>query len=214
LERLNVDRVGEVAAMPAPVLRGLFGGQGRLLLQQAHGIDQRPVQPHKPQLSVGRRNSFDPPTADLPFLYAMLTYLLERACSWMRFHQLAARGLTLTIRYGDYETATGRESFRRPVENETLLREAAHDRLGRLYQRRLPLRFLGVSLSPLVPPKREPTLFSDDEVQRSQRLREVQDAIRQRYGFTSLLSGATLQLADTLGRDRENFQMRTPCLTR
>ena len=41
LERLNVDRVGEVAVMPGPVLRGLFGGQGRLLHQQAHGIDQR-----------------------------------------------------------------------------------------------------------------------------------------------------------------------------
>jgi DNA polymerase IV len=214
LERLNVDRVGEVAVMPVPVLRGLFGGQGRLLLQQSHGIDQRCVEPHKPQLSVGRRNSFNPPVAELPFLHAMLTYLLDRATSWMRFQKLATRGLTLTIRYGDYETATGRESFRRPVESETLLREAAHDRLGRLYQRRLPLRFLGVSLSPLVPPLREPTLFPDDQLQQNERLREVRDAIRQRYGFTSLLSGATLQLADKLGRDRENFQMRTPCLTR
>ena len=144
----------------------------------------------------------------------MLTYLLDRAISWMRFQKLATHGLTLTIRYGDYETATGRESFRRPVESETLLREAAHDRLGRLYQRRLPLRFLGVSLSPLVAPLREPTLFPDDQLWRNERLCEVRDAIRQRYGFTSLLSGATLQLADKLGRDRENFQMRTPCLTR
>jgi DNA polymerase-4 len=149
LERLNVERVGEVAVMPVPVLRGLFGGQGRLLREQAHGIDYRPVQPHKPQLSVGRRTSFDPPVAEWAFLHAMLTYLLDRACSWMHFHHLATRGLTVTIRYGDYETATGRESFRRPVESETRLREAAQDRLHRLYQRRLPLRFLGVELKPL-----------------------------------------------------------------
>jgi len=214
LEQLNVERVGEVAAMPVPVLRGLFGRQGRLLHEQARGIDQRPVQPHQPQLSVGRRTSFDPPVAELPFLGAMLTYLLDRACSWMRFRQLATRGLTLTIRYGDYQTAAGRASFRRPVESETQLREAAHDRLDRLYQRRLPLRFLGVELTPLVPPEREPTLFADDEAERNRRLREVQDAIRQRYGFTSLLNGATLQLADRLERDRDNFRMRTPCLTR
>ena len=214
LERLNIARVAEVATMPLPVLRGLFGNQGRLLHEQSQGIDLRPVEAHKPQLSVGRRTSFDPPVAELQFLHAMLTYLLDRACSWMRFHGLATRGLGLTIRYGDYETATGRTSFRREVESETELREAGHDRLDRLYQRRLALRFLGVELSPLVPPKREPTLFAVEDQERQQRLRQVQDAIRQRFGFTSLLSGATLQLADRLERDRENFQMRTPCLTR
>src|SRR5580704_2071812 len=127
LERLNIARVAEVATMPLPVLRGLFGNQGRLLHEQSQGIDLRPVEAHKPQLSVGRRTSFDPPIAELPFLHAMLTYLLDRACSWMRFHGLATRGLGLTIRYGDYETAAGRTSFRRTVESETELREAGHD---------------------------------------------------------------------------------------
>ena len=40
-------------------------------------------------------NSFDPPVSDLAFLRAMLTYLLDRACSWTRFRDLATRGLTL-----------------------------------------------------------------------------------------------------------------------
>jgi DNA polymerase-4 len=214
LDRLNVQRVGEVAAMPTPVLRGLFGKQGKVLHERAHGIDLRPVQPHKPQRSVSRRTSFDPPVAELPFLRAMLGYLLARACSWMRFQRLATRGLTLTIRYGDYETATGRKSFRRLVENESLLREALGDRFERLYTRRLPLRFLGVELSPLETPQREPTLFDDIDALRAQRLDETQDAIRRRFGFTSLLSGESLQLAARLDRDRDNFRMRTPCLTR
>lgn len=214
LERFNIERVGEVAVMPLPVLRGLFGKQGCLLHEQSHGIDPRPVEPYRPQQSVSRRTSFDPPTADLSFLHAMLTYLLDRACSWMRFQRLATRGLTLTIRYGDYEMATGRESFRRAVEGEVLLREAGHTRLDRLYQRRLPLRFLGVELSPLVPPEREPTLFPDADEQRQRRLLEVKDAIRQRFGFTSLLQGDTLPLLGRLERDRENFKLRTPCLTR
>jgi DNA polymerase-4 len=214
LERFNIERVGEVAEMPLPVLRGLFGKQGRLLHEQSHGIDPRPVEPQRPQQSVGRRTSFDPPTADLDFLHAMLTYLLDRACSWMRYQRLATRGLTVTIRYGDYETAAGRENFRAAVEAETLLREAAHARLDKLYGRRLPLRFLGVELRPLVPPEREPTLFPDPEDERQRRLLEVKDAIRRRFGFTAILQGDTLPLADRLDRDRENFRLRTPCLTR
>jgi DNA polymerase-4 len=214
LERLNVRRVGEVAAMPVPVLCGLFGAQGRVVHEQALGRDPRPVAPRKPQHSVGRRTSFDPPVADLAFLTAMLGYLLERACCWLRFHDLAARGLVLTIRYGDYETAVGREAFRRPVDSEPALRDATRDRFARLYQRRLPLRFLGVELTPLVPPDRQPTLFPDPGAERARRLLEVKDAIRGRFGFTALLSGAALTLAERLPRDRENFRLRTPCLTR
>jgi DNA polymerase-4 len=214
LDRLNVGRVGEVAAMPLQVLRGLFGGQGRLLHEQAHGIDPRPVEPRKPPQSVSRRTSFDPPVAEPAFLRGMLDYLLERALSWLRFHGLATRGLVLTIRYGDYESATGRATFARPTDADGELKEAARDRFARLYQRRLPLRLLGVDLAPLGPPDRQPALFPDAAAERDRRLAACKDAIRRRFGFTSLLSGAGLLLADRLDRDRENFRLRTPCLTR
>jgi DNA polymerase-4 len=214
LEQLNVRYVREVAAMPRAVLRGLFGTQGGVMHDQARGLDPRPVQPRKPQQSVGRRASFDPPVADLAFLGAMLGYLLERACSWLRFHDRATRGLTLTIRYGDYETAVGRVSFRQALDSETVLKEVARERFARLYQRRLPLRFLGVELTPLAAPDRQPTLFPDPNAERNRRLLEVKDAVRRCFGFTALLSGDALALADRLPRDRENFQMRTPCLTR
>jgi DNA polymerase-4 len=214
LERLNVNRVGEVATMPVPVLCGLFGNQGRVLHQQSHGIDPRPVDPYKPPRSVSRRTSFDPVTGDRAFLGAMLDYLLERACSWLRFRGLATRGLIVVIRYGDYEGDEGRVSFRRPTVDEEELKEAARDRFARLYQRRLPLRLLGVDLQPLATPDPQPALFADADAERLRRLAECKDAIRHRFGFTALLSGSALQLAERLDRDRENFRLRTPCLTR
>jgi DNA polymerase-4 len=214
LDRLNVHRVGEMALIPVPVLRGLFGKQGRVLHEQAHGIDPRPVEPRKMPQSVSRRTSFDPPVADRPFLQAMLDYLLERAAAWMRFHDLAARGFVVTLRYGDYESADGRGTFRRPTNSDQELKEAARERFAALYQRRLPLRLLGVELAPLAPPDCQPVLFPDPNDERARRLAACKDAIHQRFGFTSLLSGSALLLAERLDRDRENFRLRTPCLTR
>ncbi len=218
LERLNVQRVKEVAAMPVPVLRGLFGNQGPLLHQQAHGIDLRPVEPRKPPQSVSRRTSFDPPRGDREFLRAMLDYLVERAVSWLHFQGLAAKRTEVTIRYGDYEPATGHVSFSRPAAEIGDVREVVRDCFDRLYQRRLPLRLLDVTLAPLVPPDRQLTLipgFADEARAASdRRLAECKDAIRRRFGFTSLLNGSALLLANQLERDRENFRMRTPCLTR
>ena len=215
LDRLYVRRVGEVAGMPAGLLQGLFGaGRGRTLHEQAWGIDPRPVEPRCLPQSVGRRTSFDPPVAEKPFLAAMLAYLLERACSWLRFQRLAAKGLTVTIRYGDYQGAAGRERFRAPTDDEARLKEAARERLGRLYQRRLPLRYLGVELSPLAPRDDRLTLFPDPDEERARRLCTARDAVRRRFGFTALLTGDALLLADRLDRDRAGFKLRTPCLTR
>jgi DNA polymerase-4 len=214
LERLNVQWVGEVAAVPVAVLCGLFGNQGRLLHDQAHGIDPRPVEPHRPQQSVSRRASFDPPQADRAFLRAMLDHLLERAAAWLRFQDLTARRLSLTIRYGDYESAVGHASLPRPTDSEEDLKGTARERFERLYQRRLPLRLLGVELAPLGPRETQPELFPDPEAERARRLSECKDAIRQRFGFMALQSGSSLLLAGKLEHDRENFRLRTPCLTR
>jgi DNA polymerase IV len=214
LERLNVRQVGEVAVIPVPVMRGLFGAQGRVLHELAHGIDLRPVQPRKPPQSVSRRTSFDPPVADRVFVRAMLDYLLERAAAWMRFHDLAAKGFVLTLRYGDYQSAEGRGTFRHATDRDQELKEAARDRFEVLYQRRLPLRLLGVELTPLALPERHPALFPDPDDERACRLAACKDAIRQRFGFTALLNGSALLLAEKLDRDRENFRLRTPCLTR
>jgi DNA polymerase-4 len=214
LERLNVQRIGEIAAMPIGLLGQMFGKPGRTLHRYSRGIDSRPVIPHRPQQSVSRRNSFDPPTGDRAFLRAMVDYLMDRAVSWLRFQRQAACGLTVSIRYGDYESDSGRESFRRPTDDEPQLREAARDRFERLYQRRLPLRLVGIELAPLAAPVREPTLFPDVAAERHRHLQQCVDEVRRRFGFTSVLSAAELSLADQLDRDRENFKMRTPCLTR
>jgi DNA polymerase-4 len=217
LERLNVQRVQEVATMPVPVLRGLFGNQGRVLHDQSLGIDHRPVEPHKPPLSVSRRTSFDPPASEPAFLRAMLDYLVERAASWLRFHHLVARAAQLTIRYGDYQTADSRATFPYPTDCDRDLQEGIRDCFERLYQRRLPLRLLGVLLAPLTAPDPQAALFpglADGEAERGRRVADCKDAIRHRYGFTALLSGSALMLANGLDRDRENFRLRTPCLTR
>jgi hypothetical protein len=120
----------------------------------------------------------------------------------------------LTLRYGDYQSTLGHDRFSRPTDRELDVQEAARDCLDRLYQRRLPLRLVSIELGPLVPSMGGQNLFSDPEVERQRRLAECKDAIRRRFGFTSLLSGSALILARRLERDRENFRMRTPCLTR
>jgi hypothetical protein len=90
----------------------------------------------------------------------------------------------------------------------------ARQRLERAYLRRLPLRLLGVELEPLAARDRQGELFTEPEQERRKQLRTCKDAIRQRFGFMALTSGTALELKDRLEHDRDNFRLRTPCLTR
>ena len=63
---------GRLTLDPWPFDRGRVEvrAEGRVLREQSWGIDPRPVQARKPQQSISRRNSFDPPVADWAFLRA------------------------------------------------------------------------------------------------------------------------------------------------
>lgn len=214
LEQLNVRTVGELADMPLAILCGLFGQRGKVLRDLARGIDPRPVDPFRPPRSVSRCTSFDPPSGDVPFLLAMLEHLAERASSWLRLQGLVARGMSLTIRYGDHASTDGRATFRPSTHDDIPIKEALRDCFHRLYRRRLPLRLVGLDLSPLTAAVTQPELFNSGDRERQSRLADCKDAVRQRFGFMALQSGSALVLARDLDRDRDNYHLRTPCLTR
>ncbi|MDW8221793.1 MAG: DNA polymerase IV [Gemmatales bacterium] len=214
LYRLGLRRVGDLTQVSGQLLEGLFGWPGRCWYWYAHGLDPRPVIAQRQPHSISRRTSFDPPEADPMFLRAMLTYLLERAASWMRFVRRRALGLEVFVRYGDGQGSSRRWRVRPATNHDAELRAYALEGLAALLQRRLPLRLLGVTLSPLQAETGQLALFCEPWQQRQQRLQQCKDAIRQRFGFLALTSGEELVLLRQLEHDRDRLVLRTPCLTR
>jgi len=212
--RLNVTRVAEVAALPLEVLCAMFQKRGPILRNYSLGNDSRPLRTSRNPDSISRCTSFNPPTADQAFLDAMLAHLLERAISWMRFNKLATRCLKIHLRYGDLKDAHNNLNFKTACDSDTLLHQAAKEKLISLFTRRLPLRLLGVELAQLEPASASNLLFIDPEKERADRLAKCKEDIRSRFGFMAVTLGSSLVLAKDLGHDRDNFKLRTPCLTR
>jgi DNA polymerase-4 len=212
--RLNVTRVAEVAALPLEVLCAMFQKRGPILRNYSLGNDSRPLRTSRNPDSISRCTSFNPPTADQAFLDAMLAHLLERAISWMRFNKLATRCLKIHLRYGDLKDAHNHLNFKTACDSDTLLHQAAKEKLISLFTRRLPLRLLGVELAQLEPASASNLLFIDPEKERADRLAKCKEDIRSRFGFMAVTLGSSLVLAKDLSHDKDNFKLRTPCLTR
>ena len=214
LTECGLISLGQVAQVPRRVLAGLFGNLGSQWHDLARGIDTTQLRPDKPPLTIGRRSSFDPPTAELPFLGAMLDYLLARAAREARGRQLCAGQVRLHLRYGDYAPAETSCRFDPPTNDDAALRPALHQALAQMFTRRLPLRLLAIELTRLGPATAQIELFPDPNAERRRRLLESTDAIRERFGFRAVRPATTLLLDERLEHDRDSYRLRTPCLTR
>jgi len=165
--------------------------------------------------SISRETTLERPTADDVFLRGMLSYLVQRATWELRRQRRAAKTLGVKLRYGDFQTvATARTIAEAACEDRTFI-ELAYELFSRLYTRRLPVRHLGIELSQLkCCDDGQQRLFDGAADRRRRQVRRAVDRVRERFGFQSMVEGATTHLLNHLDQDRRGFRLRTPSLSR
>src|ERR1700687_891062 len=104
LERVGVRTIGDLAALPDPLLGELFGHYGRLLGAHARGIDPSPVMPPGDPKSISREVTFDRDLRDTGKVRATALGLLQDVAHSLRAHGLSARTVVLKIRYQPFDT--------------------------------------------------------------------------------------------------------------
>lgn len=185
----GVSTIGDLARVPAHLLRLSFGKWGEALAHRARGEDLCRVLPSEEVKSVSREHTFAEDTSDVGLVESTLVSLTEDVCRRLRNKRLEARTVMVKIRYSDFVTHTCSCTLQRPLDvDEVFFREVlALFRQGR--RRRYRLRLVGVELSNLTPRAWQDDLFDQD----LPLLRELDlklDTIRQKYGKEAVRRGA------------------------
>jgi DNA polymerase-4 len=215
LRSMNILTIGELRALPAPVLAALFGANGRLLHERCRGRDTAPVDEREVPLSISRETSFHRDTADRAEIEGMLEYLVGRACRMARELALKPRTVAVRLRYSDGEGDERARSLAQASDTDPVVLELALDLLRKLFTRRVTLHLAGVTLSNFVRSEGEQgSLFDEREAGRRAALFRAFDGVRQSYGHGVLVSGRALHLKGRLEEDRHGFVLRTPSLTK
>jgi DNA polymerase-4 len=197
LAALGITTVALLQDAPLPLLSAAFGNGAHALKRLAFGRSlASPVRSRRrlPK-SLGKEVTFDEDTADGDRLRATLLRLVDHAMTRLRAKGLAARTVTLKLRYSTFHTITRRATLphatgaTRPVYEVAggLLDHVALD--GRL------VRLLGVSLGDLHARSFQLTL---DDVWKETSLDEAVDRIRARYGTASIGRAAGALASSTL----------------
>jgi DNA polymerase-4 len=156
LRGIRLERLVDVRRADPEELRRTVGSYADWLIDLAHGIDNRPVEPFRPRKSVGTENTFTEDLSDRDRIGREIANMAREDADWLERKNLYARTVTIKVRYGDFTTITRSDTRVPATRDDSAIAERAVAMLDRTEAGTRPVRLLGVSLHGLVDDPGEP----------------------------------------------------------
>lgn len=194
LHRLGIRTVGQLAELEEATAERLLGkATGAHLHALARLRDPRPVDTTKRRGSIGSQRALGTRPRSPEELDVILTQILDRLSRRLRDGDRTCRGIVLRLRFGDFAKATRSRTLGFPTDRTSVLLTVARGLLAAampaITERGITL--IGVSLTHLGrSDSYQPELPIDWED--GARLDTVLDAVRDRFGATSVARAAHL----------------------
>jgi DNA polymerase-4 len=179
LRSMGIATIYTLRNIPAEMIESLMGKNGIEIWKRANGIDSNPVIHYSEQKSISTEHTFEKDTTDLVRLNQILARMVEKIAWELRKQQKLASCVTVKIRYSNFDTHTLQKRI--PYTSfDHVLTDVAKELFGRLYQRRMLIRLIGVRFSHMVRGVQQLDMFDDTPEKVS--LYMTIDNIRKRFG--------------------------------
>jgi DNA polymerase-4 len=202
LRALGIETVEQIAALSQEKLEKIFGQWGTALYRKARGGDSYEFVLDAEPKSISQNHTFNEDTADLAALTAVLSHLSQKACKRLREAGLAARTLTLTIRYQGFDTHTRSKTLTDSASLDSCINAVFQELFLQHLDRKRKVRLLGVSLSTLTHGEQQLDLLQSGEREKLEKLTQVADRLRDRFGFSKVQFGGSLRRDPSTPGDR------------
>ncbi len=155
LKSLGIITGSDLRQISLEKLQQLFGKRGSMLYHFARGEDSRPVQPERERKSIGKETTFPSDLANYEEMLPILEKLAHQVEQRLTELELAAKTITLKLRWHDFQLITRSVSSPTPVKDAQNMMSSIEPLLAQLLIENKPVRLLGVTVSHLIPA--EPT---------------------------------------------------------
>jgi DNA polymerase IV len=204
LRALGIETVEQLAAQPLEKLEKVFGQWGTALYRKARGGDSYEFVIDAEPKSISHNHTFGEDIDDTVALTAMLSHLSQKACKRLREAGLAARTLTLTIRYAGFDTYTRAKTLSAPTQLDADIFAVVQNLFREHRNQKRKIRLVGVSLSNLTHGTEQLDLLSAERRAKLAKLTRATDTLRDRFGFGSVQFGGSLRVGDTDSGDEHD----------
>ena len=183
LRNMCIPTIEVLTMIPVEMMQKVLGKEGVHIWEKANGIDGAPVVPYSEQKTISTEQTFNTDTTDIIKLNNLLVSMTEGLAYELRKQGKLTGCITVKIRYANFDTHTQQLTIPYNAADHILIRKAK-ELFGKLYNRRMLIRLLGVRLSNLVQGFQQIDLFEDTAEMAN--LYQAMDKIRHRYGESAV----------------------------
>jgi len=188
--QFGVKTLGELAEIPYEKINA-WGRFAVHLWEAANGVDNTWFVPRTPVKSISHSETFANNNADIKFILTTLQKLTEKVGGRMREANYNGRCVYVTIRYADFRTVSRQCVLPYLTDITKEIYETGEILLKELWNRRVPLRLVGIGISHFAPTTQglEPKQLVLFESQREKRLELEKriDYLRERFGGSAIV---------------------------
>jgi len=145
LRERGIERLTDVRTADPATLRSAVGSLADWLLTLSQGHDDRPVEPNRAAKSSSSECTYASDLTDLDRIHEEIAGLARENAEWLRAKGLAARTVTIKVRYDDFTTIT-RSDTRRPTSDTDDIVKRAVRLLAKTDAGKRPVRLLGAGV--------------------------------------------------------------------
>lgn len=209
LRKMHLTTIGQVAAMEETTLRTLMGDKlGLQLHRYANGLDDSPVT-GAPREVKGYSNSttLESDVTDRDTALRILLALTDSVASRMRADGGKTSTVAVTLRSASFMDKSHQKKLLLPSDITSELYQVVEAVFDELWDRRTPLRLLGVALGQITW-EDDPQLsfFEDDDREKARKLDRVVDDIRGKFGSGAIVRGSTCGKTPEVGKKHKAQQ--------
>lgn len=194
LKSYGIYTIEDIAKTPIEHLERIAGKWGEALWHKAQGIGSTEITTDWEQKSMSHENTFDTDYTDVEFLHKELVRLTEKTAYSLREDEKLTGCVTVKIRYSDFETTSRQETVDYTALDDVLIAKVK-DLFNKSYQKKRPVRLLGVRFSQFIPMTMQMSLF-ENNVEKLNLYKAVDD-IKDRFGSKLVTKAVTSQMKET-----------------
>ena len=194
LKRERITTIGALANADVNRIKAILGAkQGQHIHNYANGIDDSPVLA-EPEEAKGYSNSttLSKDVVTSESAYKILLALADSVAARMRMDGAKAYCVVVTIRDNTFKTRSHQRSLKEATDVTNEIYALCRQLFDELWDKKTPLRLLGVALTDIDRTGgSQLSFFTDEQKERQQKLDRAADAIRGKFGSGALIRAST-----------------------
>lgn len=183
LRSMGINTIETLSMIPVEMMEKVMGKNGIVIWKRANGIDHTPVIPYSERKSISTEKTFETDTIDVVRLKEIIISMTEKIAFQLRKQNKLTSCITVKIRYSNFDTHTLQKRISYTSLDHHLI-SVSTELFGRVFQRRMLIRLVGVKFSHLVGGVQQLNMFEDTPEMSS--LYMAMDRLRLRYGKNSI----------------------------